>query len=97
MHGTHKYGFLLSMKTTLEIPDPLFRKAKATAAQHGVTLREFVNDALREKLSGDSKVGAREPAWMKFFGSGKPFAASIREIDRAVEEEFERIEDEDRK
>ena len=46
------------MKTTLEIPDPLFRKAKATAAQHGVTLREFVNDALREKLSGDPKAAA---------------------------------------
>ena len=85
------------MKTTLEIPDPLFRKAKATAAQHGVTLREFVNDALREKLSGDPKAVAGEPAWMKFFGAGKPFAASIREIDRVVEAEFERIEDENRK
>lgn len=84
------------MKTTLEIPDPLFRKAKATAAQQGVTLREFVNDALREKLLGDPKTGTGEPAWTKFFGAGKPFAASIREIDRVVEAEFECLEDEDR-
>ena len=94
---THKYGSLLTVKTTLEIPDPLFRKAKITAAQQGITLREFVNDALREKLStGPAKPGA-EPAWMKFFGAGKPFAAAIREVDRVVEEEFGRVEDEDRK
>lgn len=85
------------MKTTLEIPGPLFRKAKATAAERGVTLREFVNDALRDKLSSKTKAGSTEPAWMKFFGAGKPFAASIRAIDRVVEAEFERIEDEDRK
>ena len=85
------------MKTTLEIPEPLFRKAKATAAERGVTLREFVNEALREKLSSDARTGTGEPAWMQFFGAGKQFAASIREIDRVVEEEFERIEDEDRK
>ena len=94
---THKYGSLFTVKTTLEIPDPLFRKAKTTAAQQGITLREFVNDALREKLStGPAKPGA-EPAWMKFFGAGKPFAAAIREVDRVVEEEFGRVEDEDRK
>lgn len=83
------------MKTTLEILDPLFRKAKATAAESGVTLRKFVNDALREKLSSrDERTG--EPAWMKFFGAGKPFAAAIHEIDRVVEEEFGKIEDEAR-
>ena len=97
LRGTHKYGFLFPMKTTLEIPDSLFRKAKAKAAHRGVTLREFVNEALREKLSSESKAAAGAPAWMKFFGAGKPFAASIREIDRVVESEFERIEDEDRK
>jgi hypothetical protein len=30
------------MKTTLEIPDPTFRKAKATASALGIPLREFV-------------------------------------------------------
>ena len=34
------------MKTTIEIPDPLFRKAKSRAAERGQTLRAFVADAL---------------------------------------------------
>ncbi len=85
------------MKTTLEIPDPLFRKAKSTAAQQGITLRQFVNDALREKLSAASAAPGAAPAWMKFFGKGKPFAAAIREIDRVIEKEFGQVEDEDRK
>ena len=39
------------MKTTIEIPDPLFRKAKSTAADRGQTLKDLVTEALREKLS----------------------------------------------
>ena len=93
MPGTHKYGSIPVMKTTLEIPDQLLRKAKAKAAEQGQTLRQFVTDAVREKL--DTKKSAGEPKWMKFFGAGKPYAESIHEIDRVVEEEFERIEKED--
>lgn len=36
------------MKTTLEIPDDLFRRAKFAAAQKGVPLREFVSEELSE-------------------------------------------------
>jgi len=39
------------MKTTLEIPDPTFRKAKATAAEMGIPLREYITLAVEEKLS----------------------------------------------
>lgn len=39
------------MKTTLEIPDPLFRKVKSTAAERGQSLKDFVTDALRDKLA----------------------------------------------
>ena len=38
------------MKTTLELPDTLFRKAKATAARQGQTLKQLVQEALNEKL-----------------------------------------------
>ena len=80
------------MKTTLEIPDALFRKAKSTAAQRGQTLKQFVTDAVREKLA-DSRTAKTEPPWMRFFGAGKQYAASIREIDREIEKEFEQPED----
>ena len=39
------------MKTTLEIPDLLFRKAKSTAAERGQTLKQLVTEALQEKLA----------------------------------------------
>lgn len=45
------------MKTTLELPDQLFRKAKATAAERGQSLKEFVTEALQDK-----KAGARRAA-----------------------------------
>ena len=32
------------MKTTIDIPDPLFRQAKSRAAERGQTLKEFVTD-----------------------------------------------------
>lgn len=38
------------MKTTLNLNDQVLRQAKGRAAQDGVTLTKFVEDALREKL-----------------------------------------------
>lgn len=38
------------MRTTVEIPDALFKQAKRRAAEEGVTLREIVTRALRAHL-----------------------------------------------
>jgi len=38
------------MRTTVEIPDELFRKAKAHAAMRGMKLKELIVDALRDRL-----------------------------------------------
>jgi hypothetical protein len=43
------------MKTTIEIPDRLFRKAKSKAAERGQTLKEFMAEALREKLASNAR------------------------------------------
>ncbi len=40
------------MKTTLEMPDELFRRAKATAAQRGQSLKLLVTVALERELAG---------------------------------------------
>ncbi|MGO9270057.1 MAG: hypothetical protein ACLQOO_07365 [Terriglobia bacterium] len=42
------------MKTTLEIPDGIFRRAKAKAAGRRISLRQFVTEAVAEKLDGKS-------------------------------------------
>ena len=38
------------MKTILNLDDQILRQAKGRAAEDGVTLTKFVEDALREKL-----------------------------------------------
>jgi hypothetical protein len=44
-------------KTTLEMSETLFRRAKATAASRGQTLKQFVTGALEREL-GSSESGA---------------------------------------
>ena len=46
------------MKTTVEVPDGLFREAKAYAARHGVPVREVFELGLRMVLEG-SPAGRR--------------------------------------
>jgi hypothetical protein len=38
------------MKTTLESPDRMFRRAKSKAAEQGIPLRQFVTGAVEDKL-----------------------------------------------
>jgi hypothetical protein len=47
------------MRTTIDLPDPLFKEAKAAAALQGVTLRDVVEQALRRQLQPHS---GRTPA-----------------------------------
>ena len=85
------------MKTTLEIPDPLFRKAKSTAAERGQTLKEFVGEALQEKLAANaSRVRVGEPAWMQGFGKLRRLHKETVHVQSRIDEAFEVIEPEDR-
>jgi len=38
------------MKATFELPDSVFREAKATAASQGKTIRQFFTEAIRNQL-----------------------------------------------
>jgi hypothetical protein len=48
------------MKTTIEIPEKLFREAKARAAMEGLSLREFFLRGLKLALQTDSAQTPRE-------------------------------------
>jgi hypothetical protein len=86
------------MKTTIEIPDPLFRKAKATSAERGQTLKQFVTEALHEKLAGKSRqVQSAEPGWMQSFGQLRRLHKETVRVQARIDEAFEAIEPEDRK
>jgi len=81
------------MKTTLEIPDNLFRRAKALAARDGKSLKQFVNEALEQELR--VRTSSTTPGWTKFFGALRSQRSALRSIDAAIAEEFERIDPED--
>ncbi len=85
------------MKTTLEIPDPLFRKVKSKAAERGQTLKQLVTEALQEKLAVDAgRHRVREPEWMQGFGRLRRLRKETRRIQARIDERFEVIEPEDR-
>ncbi len=79
------------MKTTLEIPDPIFRRAKARASQQGVPLRQFVTEAVAEKLRSSSGEKARA----KLVGALRHLRGENARINKRIEEEFEKIEPEE--
>jgi hypothetical protein len=78
------------MKTTLEIPDAIFRRAKCKAAAQGVTLRRFVTEAVEDKLKATPALGAKP--WMKHLGRLKDFRKETRHIDKVIAETFERVD-----
>ncbi len=80
------------MKTTLEIPDAVFRQAKVRAAERGIPLRQFVTEAVADKLQAD--VAMRSKPWMKGFGGLRHLRKETARINKLIEEEFEKIEPE---
>ena len=62
------------MKTTLDMPDDLFRRAKTTAARRGQSLKQLVTTALERELAKPSRPAAsaqarnaRAKAWLSEF------------------------------
>lgn len=85
------------MKTTLEIPDLLFRKAKSKAAERGQTLKQLVTEALQEKLAAPAgKARPGEPGWMQGFGKLRRLRRETARIQARIDKQFEVIEPEDR-
>jgi hypothetical protein len=81
------------VKTTIEIPDDLLRRAKAAAAGDGLTLKELLTDALERRLRG--RRGGGRPAWRKLSGGLGSLAAETRRIGARIDREFETIDEED--
>jgi hypothetical protein len=63
------------MKTTIEIPDALFRRAISVVAERGIPLRKLIVEPLAEKLRG-SRVA--EKPWLKSFGKLRSLRAGKR-------------------
>ena len=76
------------MKTTVEIPDALFREAKTAAAGRGLSLKTFLTEALKEKLSKPRR--SRRAEWP--VPPPRVASGEMRRIQSRIDEEFSRIE-----
>jgi len=74
------------MKTTILIADALFRKAKKTAEERGISFRAVVEEALREYLGSRSKAGKRfELSKSHFTGKGLQQGVTLGDWNRISE------------
>ena len=80
------------MKTTLEIPDSVFRRAKSKAAERGIPLRQFVTEAVEDKLK--TSRGPEKKPWIKYLGKLKHLHKETERINRRIEEHSEKIDQE---
>jgi hypothetical protein len=80
------------MKTTLEIPDTIFRRAKSKAAEQGIPLRQFVTEAVEDRLKAAPAAGQKP--WMKHLGKLKNLHKETARINKVIEEEFEEVDPE---
>jgi hypothetical protein len=81
------------MRVTLEIPDAIFRRAKAKAAESRIPLRQFVSEAVAEKLDVKSPAGPK--ARMALAGKLRHLRKETVRISGLIEREFEKIEPEE--
>jgi Antitoxin ParD len=84
------------MKTTVEIPDTLYRQIKARAALKGQSIKDFLVEAVRAKLATDktkpSSNRKQKTGWETVFGAADP--KEMAELQRIIDEEFARIDPE---
>ena len=80
------------MKTTVEIPDTLYRQLKARAALKGQTIKDFMVEAVRTKLDDDRAKPKNKTGWRAVFGAADP--KEVAELQRVIDEEFSRIDPE---
>jgi hypothetical protein len=78
------------MKTTVEIPDALYRQIKARAALHGQTIKDFLVDAVRAKIANDKGKPRKKTGWEAAFGAADP--KDVGEVQRIIDEEFSHID-----
>jgi len=80
---------VLCVKTTLEIPDDVYRQIKALAALEGRSVRDLVNTLLCKRLEERSSAG-EEPGWRSVFG--KAPAGEIARVQATLDQEFSRVD-----
>lgn len=72
------------VRTTLDLPVELLKRAKIVAAERGLTLRELVSSALAKDLAaGSTPAPARPRAKSPLFSSVRPGSFELTNADLA--------------
>lgn len=75
------------MRTTIDIPDPLFREIKSEAALRGETLKNFLLRAARSELQGRAVGSGKRGRFPIVRSKEKTFDLSPTRLDEIMEEE----------
>lgn len=78
------------MRTTIDLPDALFRRSKAAAALAGVSLRELFTAALTDYLHRQGEAVPESSGWRVVFAKGD--AEAVAEVDRVVAAELGNVD-----
>lgn len=65
------------MRTTLDLPDELFRQLKARAALLGTTVKELLASYVESGLRQSSRPGARRRSPLPVIARGRKMVASV--------------------
>jgi hypothetical protein len=79
------------VKTTIELPEEMFREAKATAARRGIPLRRLFEEALSQMLARNHLPTVGQGRGWPTPRADVP-SEEIWRIQRLIDEEFEQIE-----
>lgn len=70
------------MKTTVEIPDDLFRAAKAAALMRGQTLKQLLTTAVEHELKGVQPAGLSGAIGQPQVARAQAFRGKLEELAR---------------
>jgi hypothetical protein len=82
------------VKTTLELPDALFRRAKVAAATQGIPLKQLMQEALERRLA-TAQAPSGAPGWKRLHGGLAALRAETRRVERTIDEAFEVIDEDE--
>lgn len=76
------------MKTTVEIPDDLYHRAKSRAAESGRSFRSLLVDALRARLYGEGNTTSLDDV----FGALAAEREAVYEVQRTLDRDLEHVD-----
>jgi len=79
----------LIMRTTVDIPDALYRETKALAALTGRTVKDLITEILRDRLEKERALGDMR-GWRSAFG--KVSRAAAESVQLVVDDQFSRVD-----